>query len=73
MLAYNLFCRRDKDFYCAVPEDRPVPSFLGDHKWEFGGKLVEGSRVMLPKAMKVAVRFNGFYIFHPFERPKMAS
>ena len=34
---YTLFRREDKpDLYCAVPEDRAVPTFLrGDH-WAFG-------------------------------------
>jgi hypothetical protein len=46
-----------------------VPSFLASRAWEFKGKLADGSTVRLPKAANVAVRFNGFYIFHPFEHP----
>jgi hypothetical protein len=70
MPAYNLFRTRTSDVYCAVPEDRPVPRFVGSKRWEFTGKLDETSSAKLPRSLTVAVRFNGFYIFHPFETPK---
>jgi hypothetical protein len=73
MLGYNVFRTREIDFYCAVPEDRPVPAFVGSRVWKFGGRLEESPTVKLPKSLKVAARFNGFYIFHPFERPKLVS
>ncbi len=72
MLAYNVFRTREIDVYCAVPEDRPVPAFVASKAWEFSGKLDQRASAR-PRAMLVAVRFNGFYIFHPFEPPKLAS
>jgi hypothetical protein len=73
MRAYNVFRTREIDFYCAVPEDRPVPAFVGSKGWEFRGRLDEGPTVKLPKSLRVSVRYNGFYIFHPFEKPKLLS
>jgi hypothetical protein len=72
MLVYNLFRARGRDVVCAVPEDRPVPPFVHEPRWEFEGKVAE-DQVRLPRATNTAVRFNGFYIFHPFERPKLKS
>ena len=71
MLAYNVFRTRQSDVYCAVPEDRPVPAFVRARAWEFRGNLDESSSRKLPRCMSIAVRFNGFYIFHPFEAPKL--
>ena len=73
MSTYNVFRTRDIDYYCAVPEDRPVPAFVVSRAWEFSGTLDDNRTVKLPKSLKVAVRFNGFYIFHPFERPKLVA
>jgi len=67
MCAYNVFRSRDSDQFCAVPEDRPVPAFVVGRVWEFTGTLGDDAR--LPRATKVAIRSNGFYIFRPFERP----
>jgi hypothetical protein len=67
------FSHREIDVYCAVPEDRPVPAFVGSRVWEFSGKLEERPTVKLPRSLRVAIRFNGFYIFHPFEKPKLTS
>jgi hypothetical protein len=71
MLSYNVFRTRESDVY--FPEDRPVPSFLLSRAWEFKGKVAENAGVALPRAAKIAVRFNGFYIFHPFETPEIAA
>ena len=39
-LRYNLFRRRwQPDLCCAVPEDRPVPSFVTGERWDFRGYL----------------------------------
>ena len=72
-MACNVFGAHAHDLYCAVPEDRPVPPFVGGRAWEFAGRLAEKSTVRLPGALTTATRFNGFYIFHPFERPKLLS
>jgi hypothetical protein len=73
MSTYNVFRTREIDFYCAVPEDRPVPAFLVASAWQFSGRLDDRPTVKMPKSLKVAMRFNGFYIFHPFEPPTLVS
>jgi len=64
--AYYLFRNKQRpDILCAVPEDRPLPSFLGP-EWAFQQAL----RVAEPRppgfnnrAAWTGVRFNGFYLF----------
>jgi hypothetical protein len=56
--AYNVFRTRLDGFYCAVPEDKPVPAFVGSKAWEFRGTLDETSRAVLPRSFKVALRFS---------------
>ena len=73
MLACNVFRTQVIGVYCAVPEDRPVPAFVGSRVWQFSGKLDESSGTKLPKSFKIALQFIGFYIFHPFDTPKLAS
>ena len=73
MVSYNIFGRPESDVYCAVREDHPVPSFLLDRAWQFRGKVEDGDAGALPRSATVAFRFNGFYIFHPFESPKLAA
>ena len=72
MRAYNVFRRRDTQCVCcAVPEDRAVPRFLTTKTWAFGGKLAQTSALPVgfdEAAADAGVRFNGFYIFHAFER-----
>jgi len=69
MLSYNVFRSREGELSCAVPEDRPVPAFLTGKAWEFTGKIA-GDSTQLPPATAVATRFNGFYVFRPFETIK---
>jgi hypothetical protein len=68
--AYNLFRRRQEpDVLCAVPEDRPVPSFINANGWEFAGKADEPATLPLgfnQKAARVSVRCHGFYLFEAF-------
>jgi hypothetical protein len=73
MLACNVFRTHTRDLYCAVPEDQPVPPFVGGTRWEFVGRLAELSAVRPSKAMTAAIRFNGFYIFHPRNKQKHMS
>ena len=67
MRAYNLFRRKGRAaFYCAVPEDLAVPSFVTDPKWAFDGKIEVGCAT--PAGFNVAAaetgaRFNGFYLY----------
>jgi hypothetical protein len=63
---YTLFRRADKpDLYCAVPEDRAVPTFLrGDH-WAFVGRISEAEALpgFQEEQARSGVRLNGFYLF----------
>jgi hypothetical protein len=65
-LRYNLFrCRWQPDLCCAVPEDRPVPSFVTGERWDFGGTW-EGAIPapgLNPIAAELTVRLNGFHLF----------
>lgn len=64
---YNLFRNRQRpELLCAVPEHRPVPSFLAPKDWMFERPL----HVAEPepagfddRAATVGVRFNGFDLF----------
>jgi hypothetical protein len=65
--AYNLFRNRDlPDILCAVPEDRPIPPFIGSDRWMFEQSL-RSPNARPPgfrdRAAYVAVRFTGFYLF----------
>jgi hypothetical protein len=71
MLTYNVFRSRERDVLCAVPEDRPVPWFVSGTSWRYEGRMNDEAN--LPRALKVAVAFNGFYIFHAFETPETKS
>jgi hypothetical protein len=67
MQTYNLFRRKNQEeLACAVPVDRPLPTFLTDALWEFGG-TTEGkpfcSWVFNREAAEASVRYNGFYLF----------
>ena len=70
MRAYNLFRRKGSDsLYCAVPEDRILPSFVTAPAWEFSGRLEEsGARPFGfdTKAAAAGVRYNGFHLFPCF-------
>ena len=63
---YTLFQHEDKpDLYCAVPEDRAVPTFLrGDH-WAFVGRISEAAALpgFQEEQARSGVRLNGFYLF----------
>jgi hypothetical protein len=62
-----LFCRADRDeLVCAVPEDRPVPSFITGPTWDFVGRVKEnviGSLSVNHEAAEASVHWNGFYLF----------
>ncbi|WP_245416285.1 hypothetical protein [Microvirga sp. 17 mud 1-3] len=67
MRTYNLFRRADRDeLICAVPEDRPVPSFITGPPWEFVGRVNESAIGPLSfnhEAAEASVQWNGFYLF----------
>jgi hypothetical protein len=70
MIAFNVFHSREKGIYCAVPEDQPVPPFIVGISWEFSEKIPEDE---LPDGAPESIRFHGFFIFHPFNRDKLAA
>ena len=64
--AYNLFRREDKpDLYCAVPDDCPVPVFLGEKHWAFAGQVSRAAAFpgFQEEQARSGVRLNGFYLF----------
>jgi hypothetical protein len=75
---YNLFRNNERpEIFCAVPEDRPVPSFLVLEHWTFESALCP-SDARPPgfngAASYAGVRFNGFYLFQVTDAPrKMAA
>ncbi len=64
---FNIFCRCDEpDIRCAVPEERPVPTFLKGPIWQFSGKtdaVALGTVVLGERVIADAVRAQGYYIF----------
>ena len=65
--AYNLFRNRQQpELMCAVPEDRPVPSFIGPEQWTYERPLRPLDHKPAGfhgRAAHAGVRFNGFYLF----------
>ena len=71
-MTYNLFRSEDLDaLYCAVPEDRAVPSFVQAGAWSYDRKLLnEGApRAFDDAAASIGVRFNGFHLFQDLGSP----
>ncbi|KAB1073985.1 hypothetical protein [Methylobacterium planeticum] len=65
--AFNVFHRKtEPDLHCAIRQGRPVPIFIAEQDWEFGGTLnpdearQPGFRV---RAAEAADRLLGFYLF----------
>jgi hypothetical protein len=70
--AYNLFRYRSApDLLCAVPEERPVPSFLDGRVWAYAGTL-QGTDPppsgFLRTEAEVGAWLNGFYLFEAIGR-----
>jgi hypothetical protein len=68
---YDLFrSRHEPELYCAVPEGRPGPAFVHSDRWLPVGRMDEAAATppgFDRKAARVAVRFNGFYLFIAFD------
>jgi hypothetical protein len=65
--AYNLFRNNQRPkLFCAVPEDCPVPNFIGAEGWSFK-RVLRRQDVAPPgfhdRAARAGVRYNGFYLF----------
>jgi hypothetical protein len=65
--AYNLFRNKQQpEILCAVPEDRPVPGFIGPEQWTYERPLRPLDHKPAgfhARAAYAGVRFNGFYLF----------
>ena len=64
--AFNVFMRkRDPALRCAVRQDRPVPSFIQDETWDFGGTAtLECPMLGLdPEQASEATRLMGYHLF----------
>jgi hypothetical protein len=68
---YDLFrSRHEPELYCAVPEGQPRPAFVYSDRWLPVGRMDEAAPAPLGfdrKAARIAVRFNGFYLFVAFD------
>jgi hypothetical protein len=71
-VTYNIFRHGDDPaILCAVPNDKPVPSFVVGPAWSFERaipveeELTEGFR---PKLARAASNLNGFYVCVAFRR-----
>lgn len=65
--AYNFFRNNQRPkLFCAVPEDHPIPSFIGAEAWSFE-RVLRSQDVAPPgfhdRAARAGVRYNGFYLF----------
>lgn len=64
-LAYNLFRHKDEvGLYCAVPQDRPVPTFLIEDKWDYA-RLADtrAQSGFDADAARASAEPDGFYLF----------
>jgi PAS domain-containing protein len=65
--AYNLFRNKQRpEILCAVPEHRPIPTFVASEQWMYEGSLrPQETRPpgFYDRAASAGVRFNGFYLF----------
>ena len=78
-LRYHLFRRKGlPDLCCAVPEDRPIPSFVTGERWDLEGTW-EGATPppgLNPTAAELGVCLNGFHLFQiagPLESLKVSA
>jgi hypothetical protein len=64
---YNLFRNKPRpELLCAVPEDHPVPGFIGPEAWSF--ERILRRQDVAPsgfheRAARAGIRYNGFYLF----------
>ena len=65
--AYNLFRNNQRPkLFCAVPEDRFIPSFIDAEGWSFEHVLRKHDVApsgFHDRAARAGVRYNGFYLF----------
>jgi hypothetical protein len=65
--AYRLFRNNQRsELRCAVPENLPIPQFVGLEQWTFE-RVLRPSEPLPPgfhlRAADAGVQFNGFYLF----------
>jgi hypothetical protein len=65
---YNVFARRRQPaLCCAIAQESPVPSFIQNETWEFGGTVKPLGSIpggFQPKAAQEAMEILGYYLFH---------
>lgn len=65
---YSVFARkRQPALRCAIAHESPVPSFIQNETWEFGGTIKPSEPIptgFQPKAAEEAVQIMGYYLFH---------
>src|SRR4051794_19701714 len=75
-ITYNLFrSRHDCTVICAVPQDRPIPSFIEATAWMYDSTVWDTGVVppeFLPLAARSSGDLNGFYLFY-LRRRKMPA
>lgn len=71
-LAYNVFVRRQQPaLCCAIAQGSPVPPFIEENAWEYGGTvrhLAWTPAGFQPERAREAVRAFGYYLFHAWAR-----
>jgi hypothetical protein len=74
---YHLFRNKQRPkLICAVPEDCPLPSFIGPEAWSF--ERVLRNQDVAPsgfheRAACAGVRYNGFYLFQVTGRERATA
>ena len=65
---YNLFQRRqERDLYCAVAQDKPVPRFLTSEVWQFigsGSGVTRDLSAYREADARIGDHLTGFYLFY---------
>ena len=69
---YNVFARRYQPaLCCAIAQEHPVPSFIQNETWEFGGTVRPSEAIPAGFRLKAAqegMQIVGYYLFHSMSR-----
>jgi hypothetical protein len=75
--SYNVFARRRSPaLRCAIAQGSPVPRFIQNETWEFGGTIKPSESIpggFQPKAAQEATQILGYYLFHAMHSPAPPS
>lgn len=65
---YKVFTRkRSPALRCAIAQESPLPDFIQNETWEFGGTVKPPDAIPVgfrPKAAQEAMQIVGYYLFH---------